>query len=109
MSEHMPMLAFRTLQCLLQLGCIKQCRHAVTLDTCTCVLQEQTLGCLAYMNGNILSCINDGIADPMSDEPDSSADQDPNTQLVCIAVGRWPFMFVVAIEDIKPRKILICG
>ena len=71
------------------------------------VLQDQTLGCLAYMNGNILACINDGIADPMSDEPDSSADEDPNTQLVCIAVGRWPFMFVVATEDIAPGKLLI--
>ncbi|DBA94449.1 TPA: hypothetical protein ACH3X1_002044 [Trebouxia sp. C0004] len=70
------------------------------------VLKDQTLGCLAYMNGNILACINDGIADPMSDEPDPSADKDPNTQLVCIAVGRWPFMFVVATEDIAPRAEL---
>ncbi|KAA6420173.1 MAG: hypothetical protein FRX49_09836, partial [Trebouxia sp. A1-2] len=66
------------------------------------VLKDQPLVCLAYMNGNILACINDGIADPMSDEPVSSADEDPNTQLVCIAVGRWPFMFVVATEDIAP-------
>lgn len=94
--------------CLLQDGCSKQRRTVVTLDMCDFILQDQPLVCLAYMNGNILACINDGIADPMSDEPVSSADEDPNTQLVCIAVGRWPFMFVVATEDIAPGTLLVC-
>ena len=69
------------------------------------LLQDQPLCCLAYMNGNILACINDGVADPMSDEPD----RDANTQLVCIAVGCWPFMFVVATHDIEPGQVLICA
>lgn len=65
-------------------------------------MQDQPLSCLAYMNGNILACINDGVADPMSRRPDTRADRAANTQLVCIAVGRWPFMFVVATQDIEP-------
>ena len=63
-------------------------------------LQNETLSCLAYMNGNILSCINDGCADPFNPE-DHPHDKPANVQLVAIAVGRWPFMFVVAVKDIK--------
>jgi len=89
---------------------IRHCRHVVTPHKCCReLLQDQPLCCLAYMNGNILACINDGVADPMSDEPDCSANRDANTQLVCIAVGCWPFMFVVATHDIEPGQVLICA
>lgn len=55
------------------------------------------------MNGNILSCINDGCANPFNpeDHPDHPDDKPANVQLVTIAVGKWPFMFVVAINNIK--------
>lgn len=41
----------------------------------------------------------------MSEEPDESLDKPANAQLVCIAVGRWPFMFMVATDDIEPGDI----
>ena len=59
------------------------------------------------MNGKILTCINDGSAYPMSEEPDESLDKPANAQVVCIAVGRWPFMFMVATDDIEPGDIFM--
>lgn len=71
------------------------------------------------MNGNILSCINDGVAepfrdkeDPLSDEEDPLKDEDQpqdkpaNVALVAVAVGNWPFMFVVAMSQIAQGSML---
>jgi len=62
------------------------------------------LHCLAYMNGNILAYINDGAADPMAEDPDYEG-PDANVQLVAVAIGRFPFMFVVATKDIEAGNV----
>ena len=74
-------------------------QHAETL---LCFLQNKPLACLAYTTGNILSCINDGCAQPFreEDEPWTAEDMPDNVVLVAISVGNWPFMFVVAKSEI---------
>ena len=64
------------------------------------LLQKQELACLAFMNGNILACINDGCADPFEAEAEPPEDQLANVELIPIAVGKWPFLFVIATADI---------
>ena len=86
------------------------CKHGSSrrchLSTLLCLLQNKPLACLAYMTGNILSCVNDGCARPFQeeeDEPwteDQPQDRPPNVMLVAVAVGNWPFLFVVATNDI---------
>lgn len=70
--------------------------------------QGKQLICLAYGHGNITACINDGLANPMAEDP-SPDDVPPNAALICIAVGRWPFLFVIAVEDIKAGASLACA
>ena len=77
---------------------------------CRCWLQGEPLSCLAYGHGNITACINDGLGDPMSEAPDPDAvDMAANVALVPIAVGRWPFLFIVAIEDIEAGTVRNTG
>ena len=62
------------------------------------------------MTGNILSCINDGCARPYQEEEDPSTEDQPqdrpaNVALVAVAVGNWPFMFVVAKNDIAAGQL----
>ena len=46
----------------------------------------------------------------MSETPDPDAvDVAANVALVPIAVGRWPFLFIVAIEDIEAGTVCIAG
>ena len=75
-----------------------------------CLLQDKPLACLAYMTGNILSCINDGCARPFREEDqpwteDQPQDRPANVALVAVAVGNWPFMFVVAIHEIAAGQV----
>ena len=69
---------------------------------CVCFfVQGKQLCCLALGFGNITAAINDGQADPLAKEcSDDSSDVDANVALVAIAVGNWPFLFVVATKDI---------
>ena len=47
--------------------------------------------------------INDGCADPFSDSNGSGElDRAANVRLLPVAVGKWPFLFVVTLEDIEP-------
>lgn len=47
--------------------------------------------------------INDGCADPFSSSPErKELDRAPNVRLLPVAVGSWPFLFVVTVEDIQP-------
>ncbi len=66
-------------------------------------MQGQHLVCSGFGFGNILASINDGAADAMSTKP-SDKDRAANVQLLPVAVGRWPFLFLVASEDIKPGE-----
>ena len=68
-------------------------------------LQGQELSCLGYGCGNITAAVNDGRADPMAASRDDVNDKAPNVALMCIAVGSWPFNFMVAIEDIEEGVI----
>ena len=50
-----------------------------------------------------MACINDGSADPFSASPGRKMlDRAPNVRLLPVAVGSWPFLFVVTLEDIQP-------
>ena len=64
-------------------------------------MQGQQLTCSGFGFGNILAAVNDGCADPMSFQG-SQLDRPPNVQLLPVAVGRWPFLFMVACQDIEP-------
>lgn len=62
------------------------------------------------MTGNILSCINDGCARPFQEEAehetvDQPQDRPANVALVAVAVGKWPFMFVVATNEIAAGQL----
>ncbi|KAL3162801.1 hypothetical protein ABBQ32_009259 [Trebouxia sp. C0010 RCD-2024] len=75
-------------------------------------LKNKPLACLAYMNGNITACINDGCADPLKEDDDSLSEVDApkdmpaNVDLVPVAVGNWPFVFVVTISNIAAGEEL---
>ena len=46
----------------------------------------------------------------MSEDPDPDAvDMAANVALVPIAVGRWPFLFIVAIKDIEAGTVCNAG
>ena len=65
------------------------------------------------MTGNILSCINDGCARPFrgDDEPwteDQPEDRPANVVLIAVAVGNWPFLFVVATKGIAAGQLASC-
>lgn len=63
------------------------------------------------MNGNITACINDGCADPLKEDDDSLSEVDApkdmpaNVDLVPVAVGNWPFVFVVTISNIAAGQL----
>ena len=66
-------------------------------------VQGQQLVCSAFGCGNLLARINDGCADPMSPSPSPSQhlDRPANVRLLPVAVGNWPFLFVVTLEALK--------
>ena len=69
-------------------------------------MQGQQLVCSGFGFGNILAAVNDGRADPLSFQ-ESQLDRPPNVQLLQVAVGRWPFLFMVACQDIEPGTRLV--
>lgn len=70
-------------------------------------MQGQQLVCSGFGYGNILAMVNDGCADPMSFQA-SHLDRAANVQLLPVAVGRWPFLFMVACQDVEPGIHLAC-
>ena len=65
--------------------------------------QGHQLICSGFAAGNLLARINDGCADPFLANPDcKELDRLPNVRLLPVAVGSWPFLFVVTLEDIQP-------
>ena len=52
--------------------------------------------------------INDGRSDAMSIQSHKQ-DRPANVQLLPVAVGRWPFLFVVACENIEPGGLSWLG
>ena len=62
--------------------------------------QGQTLSCLGYGCSNLTAAINNGRANPFASDPDPN-DREANVALTCMAVGNWPFLFVVAVKDIS--------
>ena len=86
------------------------CSGCHVCSNCTKVLlvQGQHLICSGFGYSNMLANINDGRADAMCLQP-SDQDRPANVQLLPVAVGRWPFLFVVACDDIEPGGVLPCG
>ena len=74
-------------------------------------MQNKPLACLAYMNGNITACINDGCADPFKEDDDSLSEEEgpkdmpANVDLVEVAIGKWPFVFVVTISKVAAGQL----
>ena len=64
-------------------------------------MQGQQLVCSGFGYGNLLANVNDGCADPVSFQT-SELDRPANVWLLPVAVGRWPFLFMVASQDIEP-------
>ncbi|DBB03593.1 TPA: hypothetical protein ACH3X3_010928 [Trebouxia sp. C0006] len=69
-------------------------------------LQGQQLVCSGFGCSNMLACINDGRADPMSPEA-SKRDRAANVQLLPVAVCRWPFLFMITSEDVTPGELYL--
>ena len=65
------------------------------------MMQGQQLVCSGFGCSNMLACINDGRADPLSAET-SKRDRAANVQLLPVAVCRWPFLFMITSEDVTP-------
>ena len=63
------------------------------------------------MNGNITACINDGCADPFKEDDDSLSEEEgpkdmpANVDLVEVAIGKWPFVFVVTISEVAAGQL----
>jgi hypothetical protein len=72
------------------------------------MVQGQQLMCSGFGCSNMLACVNDGQADPMSAEA-SKRDRAANVQLLPVAVGRWPFLFMVTSEDVTPGGCVDCS
>ena len=70
-------------------------------------MQGQQLVCSGFGYGNILANVNDGSVEPMSFRA-SELDRPANVQLLPVAVGRWPFLFIVASQDIEPGIHIAC-
>ena len=52
--------------------------------------------------------INDGCADPFSASRDcKELDCAANVRLLPVAIGSWPFLFVVTLEDIQPGTVAV--
>ncbi len=71
------------------------------------MVQGQQLVCSGFGCSNMLACINDGRADPMSPEA-SKRDRAANVQLLPVAVCRWPFLFMITSEDVTPGGSADC-
>ena len=72
-----------------------------------CCTQGQQLVCSGFGYGNILASVNDGCIDPMSFQPNAQ-DRPANVWLLPVAVGRWPFLFMVASQDIELGTHMAC-
>ena len=81
--------------------CILEVTGHSASSPCLCMVQGQQLVCSGFGCSNMLACINDGRADPMSPEA-SKRDRAASVQLLPVAVCRWPFLFMITSEDVTP-------
>ena len=69
-------------------------------------LQGHQLLCSGFGCSNILAGINDGRVDPMSLTPNTK-DRPANVQLLPVAVGRWPFLFMVTSDAVTAGECVL--
>ncbi|KAK9803440.1 hypothetical protein WJX73_000996 [Symbiochloris irregularis] len=71
------------------------------------ILQNRTIVSSAWMHGNLLALVNDAREDPLNKPESVAAPEAYNCALKLLAVGGWPFFFLVAIRDIQPDEELL--